>query len=98
MAATKITFTCTCPQSVISVTVQSRTDPSCADAFVFKNTASGTKTMECSGGRHDVGYRALGTPGTDFALEVAKGGTMNPVSRTLPPDGRAAGNRELAVP
>jgi hypothetical protein len=93
--ATSVTFKCICPQSVVSVTIQSADDPSDADVITFK--ASGSKTIERSSGDDDVSYRAVGTPGSDLALEVTKGGTMRAVNRTLGDNGRAAGLRTLTV-
>ena len=92
----KVTFKCSCPQSIINVTVQAANDQRDVDSLTFK--ASGSKTIDRKKGSHFVAYRAVGTPGTEFELEVTKGGTMNPVSRTMPDNGRADGNRDLTVP
>ena len=93
--AVSVTFNCSCPQSVVSVTIQATDDPSDTEGLLFKTSAS--KTVELSKGEHDVSYRAVGTPGSDLGLEVTKGGTMRPVDRTLGNDGRAAGLRTVAV-
>ena len=93
--ATSVTFKCTCPQSVVAVTVQATDDPSDTDAMTFKT--SGTKTIDLVSGDHDVSYRAVGTPDTDLKLEVTKGGTMRAVDRTIGENGRAAGLRTLSV-
>lgn len=93
--ATSVTFKCTCPQSVVGVTIQASHDPADTEAVTFKT--SGTRTVELSKGSHDVSYRAVGTPDSDLALEVTKGGQMRKVERVLGDNGRAAGLRTLVV-
>ncbi len=91
----KVTFASKCRQSIVGVTIQSDTDPSEAEGFTFRE--SGSKTVDLANGDRVVSYRAVGTPETDFSLEVTKGGTMAMVERTLPENGRAAGDRALTV-
>jgi hypothetical protein len=93
--ATSVTFKCTCPQSVVAITVQASEDPTDTEVMTFKT--SGSKTVDLSTGSHDVSYRAVGTPGSDLKLEVTKGGKMRTVDRVLGGDGRAAGLRTLVV-
>jgi hypothetical protein len=91
----KVTFACECPQSIVGVLIQSESDASETEGFTFRE--SGSKTVDLPKGEHFLTYRALGTPKTNFSLTVTKGGTMSPVDRTLPSDGRAAGDRALVV-
>ncbi len=92
---TSVTFKCECSQSIVEVKVQQASDPSKIRRMRFQK--SGTRTIDLASGLHFVDCRAVGTPGTDFSLEVTKGGTMNPIERTLPPEGTAGDNRDLKV-
>jgi hypothetical protein len=91
-----VTFKWDCPQSLMTVTIQSRETP--GNIAGLNCQGSGTKKLDLSEDIYDVGYRAVGTPNTNFALEVTKGGTMNPIDRPLADDGKAAGVRKLTVP
>ena len=90
-----VTFKCSCPQSVVAVTIQASDDTSDTEGLLFK--ASGTKTVDLTAGDHRLSYRAVGTPSSELALEVTKGGTMRSVARVLGDDGRAAGLRTVSV-
>jgi hypothetical protein len=91
----KVTFECSCPQSVVSITIQKSNDPSDTEALLFKT--SGTKPVDLSSGKHDLSYRAVGTPRSPITLEVTDGGEMRAVDRVLGEDGRAAGMRTVTV-
>jgi hypothetical protein len=64
-------------------------------SMTFEN--SGEKKRTLPNGRYALSYRAMGTPDTPLKLEV-KGGKMRVLDRTIPDDGRAAGERTLIVP
>lgn len=91
-----VTFKWDCPRSVMAVTIQSRTTP--GNVAGLHGQGSGTKKLDLPNDTYDVGYRIVGTPKTKFKLEVTTGGAMNPIDRTLPGDGKAAGVRKLTVP
>lgn len=92
----KVTFDCTCPQSVVAVTVQESSDPSDVEGLLFK--ASGSKTIELSKGEHELSYRAVGSPNSHITLSVSKGGSLDrDVNRDLGDDGRGAGLRLVTV-
>jgi hypothetical protein len=93
--AKSVTFKCSCPLSVVSVTIQASSDPSDTEGLLFKT--SGSRTVQLSAGAHDLSYRAVGTPLSALGLELTDGGEMRPIDRKLGEDGRAAGLRTVTV-
>lgn len=92
----KVTFDCACLESVVAVTVQKSSDPSDVEGLLFKT--SGSKTIDLSKGKHELSYRAVGTPHSHMTLTVSKGGTLDrDVDRDLGDDGRAAGLRVVTA-
>jgi hypothetical protein len=91
-----VTFKFSGNQAVMSFTIQDRSNLGNVTAVTFQ--APGNKNVPLSNGTYDVGYRAVGTPGTSYGLQTTAGGTMNAISRTLASNGQAAGVRTLMVP
>lgn len=92
---TRVTFECKCPLSAARITLARLDKPSERKGMLFK--ASGSKSLELTKATYALTCAIVGEPETDFSLKVTKGGTMNPIERTLGSNGRAASNRDLTV-
>ena len=88
-----VTFDCTCPQSTVDLDIQPNGSGTSASVSF---ESSGKKKRTLRSGEYSVLYRAIGTSDTELKLSV-EGGKMRAVNRTIPDDGRAAGERTLVV-
>jgi hypothetical protein len=90
-----VTFTCTCPQSVVNLQISQAAHRDDVTSITFQQ--SGSNTVQLASGAYDAGYRVQGTAGTNYSV-TATGATLNPaIGGQIPAGGVDAGVAGLTV-